>query len=136
MPTPKLTPTERGYMQYVKQHVCDTAMHIIHDSSLSETHLWPSNGFKAGYGIGCEVDDRIYYFSLIYDEVKDPNRGGLQFNVHNEAYKRATEQIEALKTIFHQAYLNNVYFEAHDMSDSVMHFRHEQFIFTYTPQND
>jgi hypothetical protein len=97
--------------QNIVHHVCDTAMHILNDSDLYWTKLWPKNGFKAGYGIGSEVKDRIYYFCAIWDILATPPTGHLQFNIHNTPDNRESKQVDSLKLIYDQSYLNNIFFE-------------------------
>lgn len=119
--------------QNIIHHVCDTAMHILHDSYLSNTNLWPKRGFKAGWGIGCEVKDRIYYGANAYGWDQTPAFGSIVFNVWNTGIKRLDLQHYHIKLILDYAYRNDLLFE-----DERRKYRDDlqvKFKFTYTPKN-
>jgi hypothetical protein len=114
----------------IVQHVHDTTMHILYNSSLQESPLWPKNGFKAGTGIGCKIIDRIYIVINAYGYEMVPPIGIVQLNIFNTIWKRECEQVFAIKAILDYAYYNNTFLEDEFRNSKIDTYR---FKFTYTP---
>lgn len=121
--------------QNVIHHVCDTAMHILHDSYLANTNLWPKKGFKAGWGIGYGEADIIYYAARTIQE--EPNKGILVFNLHARGRARRINQMIHLKIIFDYTITTELYFED-AYPKSTYTFNDDQVVvdFTYTQKNN
>jgi hypothetical protein len=77
--------------RYIIQHVHDTTMQILYNSSLRESLLWPNNGFNAGAGIGCNIKDKIYIVINAYGYELVPPIGIVQFNIFNTSWDRECE---------------------------------------------
>jgi hypothetical protein len=132
MPTrPKITSEETAAKQNIVHHVCDTSMHILHNSYLFGSNIWPKNGFKVGWGIGCKIKDCIYIGVNAYGWEKAPVVGRLVFNIWNTGARREKQQAKHIRIIMDQAYQNDLYFEIESKSiftDDLYWFK-----FTYTP---
>ncbi|MEO6522182.1 MAG: hypothetical protein ABIN91_10925 [Mucilaginibacter sp.] len=113
--------------------VRDTAMHILHDSYLPRTNLWPKNGFKSGHGIGCRIKDCVYIGVNAWVLDAPPITGRLYLNIWNTEEKRREQQAEHIKIILDFAYSNNLYFEDEFKKTSPTDYL--WFKFTYTPTN-
>jgi hypothetical protein len=117
--------------QNIVHHACDTAMHILYNSGLAETNLWPKKGFKAGHGIGCEKKDRIYFSANAFGWDKKPVYGRLGFNIWNTPLPRERKQNRAIRLILDYAYYNDLFFEDEFKSNFITDTL--WFKFTYTP---
>ena len=136
MPTEKQTEAQLAkaavpIKQHLVHHVCHTAMHIIHDSYLPKTNLWPKNGMRVGWGIGCPNKDTIFYGVNVYEWDQTPVKGVLKFNIWNTRERRSLHQALHIKRILDYAYLNDLYFEDHGRNTRFD--TDPSFIFTYTP---
>jgi hypothetical protein len=133
MPTrPKITPEETAAKQNIVHHVCDTAMHILHNSYLYGSDMWPKNGFKAGWGIGCKIKDCIYYGVNAYGWDQNPVIGRLAFNLHNVGVRRLKQQTKHIETILDLSIMNDLLYEQEFRNSNW--FDHPLwFKFTYTP---
>jgi hypothetical protein len=126
-------------MQLLKRDIISdvtgAALRMVNDSYLFQTDLWPVNGFVAGYGIKCQIEDRIYVGVNAYGYDQTPIIGRLGFNIFNTTEKRKNSQIDQLKLIFDCAYFNGFFFED-EFSKSPYYHNYQWFKFTYTPTNN
>lgn len=105
--------------QDVAGMVVSAAFHIVHDSQMYGTTLWPKNDFVAGYGIECNVKDRIYIGINAYGIDQDPVTGLLLFNIHNTPFPRHKKQQQQIRLIMDQAIYNNIRFDDEYKTDFV-----------------
>ena len=91
----------------VVQEVITTAMHMLHDSYLYGSDLWPVNGFKAGSGIGSHLEDCIHVGA---NSVNNQS-GRLYFNIFNTTEERITQQAFHIKQIFDFTLRDGIRFE-------------------------
>lgn len=130
--TEKETQEQKQIQREIAMYVMDTAMHIVHDSYLYGSDLWPSGGFKIG-GPGRHTlgpPDTVYYGANPYGYEQDPIKGRLGFTMFNTAEKREAAIAEHLRTIFDHTVLNNIYFE-NEFKSSFQPVTHIWFTFTY-----
>ncbi|AMR34194.1 hypothetical protein A0256_23440 [Mucilaginibacter sp. PAMC 26640] len=119
--------------QNLVHHITDTAMHLLHDSYLTHTNLWPKNGIHAGWGIGCSKKDRIYIGVNAYGWNQNPIIGRLGINIGNTGVRRKAAQVKHLEILLDYAYINDVFFE--DEFRNVNWFDHPiWFKFTYNTE--
>jgi hypothetical protein len=118
---------------YIGAEVCDAAMHIIHESYLFGSDLWPVGGFKAGGGWGSTIKDCIYYAVNPYGWEKDPAIGRLAFNIYNTPEKRQMKQVEHIRLILDFSFRGAITFE--DEFKNTSPIDRIWFKFTYTPNN-
>ena len=102
--------------QDIVQRVVTAAMHIIYDSNLYGSDLWPEKEFVAGFGIECVVKDRIYVGVNAYGVDKNPIEGLLIFNINNTPILRHKKQSNQIRLIMDQAFYDGIYFS--DVSQS------------------
>lgn len=86
-------------------HVMESVMHILYDSQLYESSLWPKNGFKSGY-TGEEKMDTITIGILVINESGFKK---IQFNIWGKE-RRVLKQRRQLALIFDQCVYDNLFF--------------------------
>lgn len=113
-------------------HVCDTAMHILHDSDLKLTDLWPGGGFKPIERNTIFVTDTIYYTVNAFGIELTPMTGRFVIGVRDYDEERKNKQFKAISLLLDHAYYNDLYFEDEFRDVTVSH-DHHWFKYTYTP---
>lgn len=96
----------------IVQRVVAATMHLIHDSDLQNTPLWPKNGFKVGSfpeknKLGNYKADTICAKVLMQME---SSYYWIRFNLWCTTYGRGLKQQQQLILIFDQAVSENLYF--------------------------
>lgn len=129
---PKTSPEERAIQRGLISHVCDTAMHILHESAFFDSDIWPASGFRPN-SYGQSIQDCISYGLNPYGWERRPMTGRISFNVWDYKQTRVDEQFEQIKLSLDCAYLNNVLFED-ELTNSYITDK-LWFKFTYTPSN-
>jgi hypothetical protein len=130
-PRPKITPEERQAQQFLITHVHDTALHILHNSYLYGSDLWPKNGFVTGQGMDCKIKWCINIGVNPYGWANETIEGRLAFTVYNTGMGKKIQQEKHLRIIMDQAYQNDLYFE-NEFKNTVIT-DYNWFKFTYTP---
>lgn len=128
---------ESGFFkQNLVHQVADTALHIIYDSYLYGSNLWPKKGFRAGWGIGCDLKDCIYYGVNAWGWMDENPNGAIVFNFHNTPLNRRWKQITHLKILLDYTIINDIYFEDY-LRDATINVVNDQakFKFTINPTN-
>jgi hypothetical protein len=128
------TPEQKQIQCEIITDVIDTAMHILHESYLNGSDLWPTGGMLVGgpgwYKKG--PPDAIYLGVNPYGYEQEPIKGRFSCNMFNTPEKRMEITAEHLRIIFDQAISNNIYFE-NEFKSSYQPATHIWFTFTYLP---
>ncbi len=109
MPTAKQTLTQIKKEQAdIKRGIIDqvtcAVMHILYDSHLYGTILWPKNGVVACGNEGFEKGDIIMVRAIVRG-----NENRLLLNMVNKSHKRVREQAKIIEPILDQAIYDNVF---------------------------
>lgn len=113
----------------VKQIVITSALHLLYDSHLYNSKLWPKNDIKVGYGIGTKIIDALWIECNAEGIDNEPIDGRLLINTWNTSEKRSTEQFNEIERILDQSVYENIHFE-HELTSL------DRFIwFKFTIQN-
>lgn len=78
--------------------------HLLEDSFMYGTTLWPENGFKVGWH--SEVENQITIGARVTDEY-----GCVVLNFRAPNYARISEQCKAIELILNYAVYDDIYFE-------------------------
>jgi hypothetical protein len=101
----------------IVNRVTSAALHVIHDSQLNGTKLWPTDGVLAHSTATFDYDDIIGVQVLItYDDNGVANQK-LKINLINKNYPRIIKQKEQIELILDQSSEDNVYFEYVDFTE-------------------
>lgn len=100
----------------LSSRVVTAALHLLHDSHLYGTSLWPKKGFNVGYGISSELKDGLWIFCNAYGHEFIPQIGRLGINTQNTPYSRVKKQFDAIELILSEAIYDNIHFEL-ELSD-------------------
>ena len=85
--------------------IYETIMHLLYESNLYGSSLWPKKSFKAGW-------DNMGMNDVICIGIHaTPPTGLIQFNIYGLSIKRIRDQDMAIKKLFHQTIYNEIYFE-------------------------
>lgn len=130
-PKTKNPPYEREKCLFLSTLVGDTAIHILHESYLFNSELWPAGGFMVD-GYGGPIMDCISYGVNPYGWNQYPIIGRLVLCVWNYKKSRVDLQFDQIKLILDYTYMNDILFED-DLRNSyitdMLYFK-----FTYTPK--
>jgi hypothetical protein len=83
--------------------VVNAAMHMLEDSGMRGSKLWPKNGFRVGSGA---LADCIY---IAVNAYSFPTVGRLVFNPPDT--RRSDKQSDQIRLIFDYGRYENIYFE-------------------------
>jgi hypothetical protein len=117
--------------QTIAAHVVETAMHILHESYLYGSDMWPKNGFRTGRVVDTRLKNYVLYGVNPYNCESVPAIGRICFEFKNTGARKEKLQGKHLKIIMDQAYRNGLFFE--DESKSPMTADTYWFQYTYTP---
>ncbi|WPU91854.1 hypothetical protein SNE25_21280 [Mucilaginibacter sabulilitoris] len=127
--------TERQAKQNISIEVCDAAMHVLHNSYLNGSDLWPTGGFKpSGRGMDYSEPDTIWYGVNPYGWELTPIIGRFAFDIYNTPQRIEIAQVEHLRTIFDNTIFNGIFFE--DEFKNTSPIDRIWFTFTLTPTNN
>lgn len=106
----KMKPLTKKEQTAIKRGITDlaivAAMHILHDSHLNGSELWPKKGMFAGWGF--EDWDTVYVGARIFDD-----HNLLRVNIWDQDLERIREQIDAFDMVLDQATYDNIFFTAY-----------------------
>ncbi|MCY1522127.1 hypothetical protein D9M68_569720 [compost metagenome] len=100
------TKIEKERVRRDLDHVVCSALHIIHESYLFGSNLWPRKGGYAGYPEENSCD-KLYVSARIDFEI---NKNLAFVSVYNKTVSRSKKQIDALELILDHAVYENVIF--------------------------
>ncbi len=97
--------------QDIISRVTCAAMHVLHDSRLYDSDLWPEHGFKAGYPKETFIHDEVYIAAKIcnYPLHKEDDQSVI-FNMHSFIPKRIKEQALEIDLIMDNAVYDGILF--------------------------
>lgn len=106
-------------------YITESVLHMLHDSQLFGSNLWPKKGFVSGYK-GNEELDTISIIIVISD---NNSYKKVRFNILGKE-ARVLKQHRQLVLIFDQAVYNDIYFypQYHESIDHLMAHYYEGFI--------
>jgi hypothetical protein len=110
MPTSKqLAHQSRKIHSAIKQDaigvVYSAVLHILHDSSLYGSSLWPSGGIIAGFPREIFIDDSWY----VGVSIRGTESQWMYINIHSESATRAKEQALILDMILDESLYDGVH---------------------------
>jgi len=133
MPTPrqiilaqKKADTERKLPMIAR--VCSAAMHLLHDSHLYDTSLWPKRGFLAGFVNEFDKSDSVRYSARMEFENGKPTWQAIYFKILNKSGARCYKQSKQIDLILDQAIYDGVHFTSEQEADN--YFYHTDCYFT------
>jgi hypothetical protein len=97
--------------------VTTAALHIIHDSQMRATSLWPEDDVVAHSTSTFDYDDIIDVQVLINYNEDGLVHEKLKINLINKDYDRITEQKNQLELILDHSSADNIYFEYDDFNE-------------------
>jgi hypothetical protein len=103
--------TKPNHKTDIVQRVVSATMHLLHNSDLQNTALWPKNGFKSGYGISTDIKDALWVGCNAYGIDADPVIGRMGMNTWNTGVARTNKQFKRIAIIIDQAIEDDIYFE-------------------------
>jgi hypothetical protein len=117
--------------QALVHRVCDTAMHILHDSYFNGSDLWPKNGFKIGLCPSEPPKNTIYVHARPWTMENIPLVGTLAITLYTVNKRTREKQAKHLLRLFDCTVKEDLFFED-EYPDSWM-LEPVWFKFTYTP---
>jgi len=101
------------------------AMHLLHESCLSGSDLWPMNGVVVGLHYGDFIDGKIYVTAFFRPEETDIDwRQRLSVDIHSRDLTRVKEQARVIDLIFDSATHSDVGFAIFNQSEAATQFRY------------
>lgn len=118
---------KNNQMKPTKQDIISRAinavMHILHDSHLYGSDLWPEHGFKTGISRDKISDIIDVYISAGVNDTTKKYYQSMHFNIMNVQHKRSLDQAKSLDNIFDKAIYDGVYFESSIHPSTPYHYR-------------
>jgi len=108
--------------------VCSAAMHLLHDSHMADTTLWPRKGFLAGFRQEDDKSDSIRFSARMEFDQGKATWQAIYFNVLNKSGARCYKQAKQIDLILDQAVYDGVHFLSQQEADN--YFYHNECFFT------
>lgn len=101
--------------------VTSAALHILHESYLPETTLWPKKGFKAGYRSKSAENNAIIYSARRTYELNYPVWQAIYFQCMNKSERRCINQQKHIYQIMDSAIYDGIHFDLYEYNPG-MHY--------------
>jgi len=96
----------------IVNRVVNATMHILHESVLYGSNLWPKKGFKGGICWDKPLDDTVWFGINAYGHERKPIIGRIGFHRMDEFMKpRSYKQYKMIRLILDEAIHDEIFFE-------------------------